>query len=204
VKGLVHVVEDDPSVRSALVRVLVCAGFEARACSSASEFLAGDRDERPSCIVLDIGLPGMSGIELQAALEQSNDRSRQIVFVTGRGDIAMCVGAMKRGAVDFLTKPVRTEALLQAVRTALARDARMRGEDDEIRALRANYQRLTPREREVYAGVIRGLLNKQIAEEIGTSMRTVKAHRARVMAKMEARSIVELVSAAARLEREHA
>jgi FixJ family two-component response regulator len=195
----VDVIEDDAAVRKALVRVLHCAGFDAQGYESAVDYLLAERDDAPSCLVLDVALPGMTGPELQVALGRRAD-APQIVFVTGRGDVETGVCAMKRGAVDFLTKPVRTGALLAAVETALARDASSRGGQDEIRSLRERYTRLTPREREVYASVTRGLLNKQIASALGTSTRTVKAHRAQVMAKMEVRSVAALVRAAARLD----
>jgi len=196
---VVHIIDDDDSVREALSRVLRYAGFDARAYPSAVEFLVAERDDVPSCIVLDVGLPGMSGVELQAAIGR-RESTPPIVFLTGRGDVDTSVRAMKAGAVDFLTKPVDRKALLTAVNVALACDAERRHRRDEIRDVRERFDRLTSREREVFAEVVRGKLNKQIAEAFGTSIRTVKAHRAQVMAKMEAGSLAELVSVAGRLE----
>ncbi|HTS20244.1 MAG TPA: response regulator [Casimicrobiaceae bacterium] len=195
---LVHVVEDDRGVRTSLMRVLSYAGFDTRSYASAGEFLVADHEDRHGCLVLDVGLPGLSGVELQAALAKRPD-CPPIVFVTGRDDVDTGVLAMKKGAVDFLTKPVRRDALLGAVREALDRDSRRRSRDGELQALRARASRLTPREHDVFVRVVDGKLNKQIAEELGTSIRTVKAHRAKVMQKMEVASIAGLVSAATRL-----
>jgi FixJ family two-component response regulator len=195
-QALVHLVEDDLSVRTALSRVLQAAGFDVRAYTSAVEFLVAERDDRPGCVVLDVGLPGMSGIELQAAMAKK-DSPPPIVFVTGRGSVDIGVRAMKAGAVDFLTKPVQREALLSAVQTAVASDAKHRERSEEVRTAREKFERLTRREREVFAQVVRGRLNKQIAGDFGTSVRTVKAHRGQVMSKMEVRSLVELVRVAA-------
>jgi len=197
-KPIVHVVEDDRSVRAALTRLLKLAGFEARSYASASEFLVTERDPAPGCIVLDVGLPGLTGIELQAALQREGD-PRPIIFLTGRGSIDMGVSAMKAGAVDFLTKPVDRERLLDAVETALARGIVAQARDAVERGLRERLERLTAREREVFDRVVQGKLNKQVAFELGTSVRTVKAHRAQVMLKMEVDSLAELVSAADRL-----
>ena len=195
---IVHVVEDDRSVRTAVTRLLSLAGFEARAYASAGEFLVEERDPAPGCIVLDVGLPGLTGIELQAALQRDGD-PRPIIFLTGRGSIDMGVCAMKAGAVDFLTKPVDRERLLGAVETALARGIAAQARDEVRRRLRERLDRLTAREREVFDRVVQGKLNKQVAYELGTSVRTVKAHRAQVMQKMEVDSLAELVSAADRL-----
>lgn len=197
--ALVHVVDDDVGVRNALSRLLRCAGFDVRAYGSAVEFLVAERDDRPACVVLDVGLPGMSGVELQAAMARTGS-GPPIVFLTGRGSVDMSVRAMKAGAVDFLTKPVRREALLSAVESALAYGAKARVRNDETRAAHARLDKLTPREREVFAQVVRGRLNKQIADDLGTSIRTVKAHRAQVMAKMEVGSLAELVNVAAKLQ----
>jgi FixJ family two-component response regulator len=194
----VHVVEDDASLRTALVRLLGAAGFEARAYASAGEFLVADRGDAPGCLLLDVALPGLSGLELQAALAREHDPI-PIVFLTGHGDIPMSVDAMKAGAVDFLTKPVKRERLLSAVDEALARDAQKRERGVRSDTVRSHYERLTARERDVFDRVIRGKLNKQIACEIGTSVRTVKAHRAQVMRKMEVTSVADLVHAAAAL-----
>jgi FixJ family two-component response regulator len=199
-KPVVHVVEDDLSVRAAISRLLQYAGFETRNYASAGEYLVADRDPKPGCIVLDVGLPGLSGIDLQAALAK-NGAAPPIVFITGRGDIEMGVRAMKAGAVDFLTKPVKRDALLAAVREALDRDALERTTRGALQGLAARFERLTPREREVLAGVVRGKANKQIAEELRIAVRTVKAHRAAIMKKVEVASLAELVRAAERLER---
>jgi FixJ family two-component response regulator len=197
-KPIVHVVEDDRSVRTAITRLLKTAGFEARSYASAGEFLVCERDPAPGCIVLDVGLPGLTGIELQASLQREGD-PRPVIFLTGRGNIDMGVCAMKAGAVDFLTKPVDRERLLGAVETALARAVVAQARDEVKRALRERIDRLTTREREVFDRVVQGKLNKQVAFELGTSVRTVKAHRAQVMHKMEVDSLAELVSAADRL-----
>ena len=195
---IVHVVEDDRSVRTALTRLLKTAGFEARSYASAGEFLVCERDPAPGCILLDVGLPGLTGIELQASLQREGD-PRPIIFLTGRGNIDMGVCAMKAGAVDFLTKPVDRERLLGAVETALARGVVAQAREEVKRSLRERVDRLTTREREVFDRVVQGKLNKQVAFELGTSVRTVKAHRAQVMHKMEVDSLAELVSAADRL-----
>jgi len=197
-KPIVHVVEDDRSVRTAITRLLKVAGFEARSYASAGEFLVSERDPAPGCIVLDVGLPGLTGIELQAALQREGD-PRPIIFLTGRGSIDMGVSAMKAGAVDFLTKPVDRERLLGAIETALARGVVAQARNAVKRDLRERLERLTAREREVFERVVQGKLNKQVAFELGTSVRTVKAHRAQVMQKMEVDSLAELVSAADRL-----
>jgi FixJ family two-component response regulator len=197
---MVHVVDDDPSMRTALARLLRSAGFEARAYASAAEFLVADVDasEGPGCVVLDVKLPGMSGMELQAALTR-RQRSLPIVFLTGRGDIDTSVQAMKAGAVDFLTKPVRRGPLLAAIQAALARDAAERDRLQRERDLKDRYTALTAREREVLARVVAGMLNKQIADQLGVAIRTVKAHRAQVMAKMQAASLADLVHMADQL-----
>ena len=190
---IVHVVDDDDSVRAAVVRLLQAAGYEARGYGSAGEFLLGRTDrDAPGCVVLDVQMPGPSGLELQEALARL-DAELPIVFLTGHGDISMSVRAMKGGAVDFLTKPVTRETFLPAVQAAIARDAETRATRAHLYLLRARYEALTPREREVLAGVIAGKLNKQIAFELGTAERTIKAHRAQVMEKMQAASVAELV-----------
>ena len=199
-KGIVHVVEDDRSVRTAVTRLLKYAGIETRSYGSAAEYLVADRDATAGCIVLDVGLPGLSGMELQAALAKKGD-APPIVFITGRGDIEMGVRAMKAGAIDFLTKPVKKEALLAAVKEALTRDAQERSRRDTLALLGARFDRLTVREREVLGRVVRGKVNKQIADELGIAIRTVKAHRAGIMKKMEVASLAELVTAVERLER---
>jgi FixJ family two-component response regulator len=196
---IVHVVDDDDSVRTGVVRLLQAAGYEARGYASAGEFLLGRSDRNaPGCVVLDVRLPGPSGLDLQEALARLAV-PLPIVFLTGHGDIPMSVRAIKGGAVDFLTKPVSRDTLLAAVRTALARDAETRAARARVHALHARYETLTPREREVFAGVVGGRLNKQIAAELGTAERTVKAHRAQVMDKMQVASVAELVHIADQL-----
>ena len=189
---VVHVVDDDASVRTALLRLLGAAGYATRGYASAGEFLTGSWRQAPGCIVLDVCLPGPSGLELQDALGREAS-PLPIVFLTGRADIPMSVRAMKVGAVDFLTKPVRKEALLGAVKTALTRDADERAQRELLACIQARHEQLTPREKEVLAHVARGKLNKQIASELGTSLRTVKAHRGQVMKKMQVASVAELV-----------
>jgi FixJ family two-component response regulator len=197
--AIVHVVDDDDSVRTGIVRLLRAAGYEARGYHSAGHFLLEDPERnRPGCIVLDVHMPGPSGLELQTALARL-EQPLPVVFLTGRGDIATSVRAMKGGAVDFLTKPVRREALLGAVRVALARDVEVRTARARMRTFRDRYEALTPREREVFTGVSAGKLNKQIAAELGIAERTVKAHRAQVMEKMQVASVPELVQAAQQL-----
>lgn len=197
--GIVHVVDDDASVRSALARLLRHAGFDVRQYASAAEFLVADRADSPCCLVLDVGLPGMDGEALQAALVRRGDEL-PIVFLTGRGDIDMSVRAMKAGAVDFLTKPVNRGALIQATRAALDRDAEQRTRRQESRDAVSRFDTLTAREREVLAQVVRGKLNKEIASDLGTSLRTIKAHRAHVMSKMQVASVAQLVGVATRLK----
>ena len=194
---IVHVVDDEASVRSALTRMLRIAGFDVRGYASAAAFL-GSRSRAGGCLVLDVSLPGMDGVELQAVLARV-DESLPIVFLTGHGDVATSVRAMKAGAVDFLTKPVKRDVLLTAVRAALTRDVVARASRAELRGLRDRFETLTTREREVFERVVNGRLNKQIANDLGTSIRTVKAHRANVMSKMAAGSLAELVGLANRL-----
>jgi FixJ family two-component response regulator len=202
-RAVVHVVDDDSSVRTALARLIGTAGFDARCYASAAEFLVAERGSEPACIVLDVGLPGLSGLDLHAALLRTGDRT-PVVFLTGRGSIAMGVNAMKTGAVDFLTKPVKREALMAALDAALARDVDRRLRSGELSRVRERFTRLTPREREVFSRVTQGKLNKQIADELGTSVRTIKAHRAQVMTKMEVRSVADLVGMAAALRADDA
>ena len=191
-KPVVHVIDDDTSIRAAITRLLHYCGFDTRSYASAAEFLLKAREDRPGCILLDVALPGMDGMELHTALAKSNDQI-PVVFLTARGDIDMSVQAMKTGAVDFLTKPVKREKLLGAIGVALARDTEARARREQLRELRARYERLTNRELDVFARVVKGKLNKQIADELSTSIRTVKAHRAKVMEKMEVASLAELV-----------
>jgi FixJ family two-component response regulator len=194
----VFIVDDAREVRMGLSRLLAAAGYRVRTFESADCFLQEHDAEAPGCLLLDVCMPGLSGLGLQRSLVGSPG-ARPIVFLTGRGDIQTSVHAMKEGAIDFLTKPVDDQQLFAAVDQALKRDAEQRLE----RAIRDTIQRrlamLTPRERQVMAHVIRGRLNKQIAADLGTGEKTVKVHRARVMSKMVARSVAELVQLAARV-----
>ena len=196
---IIHVVDDDASLRTAVMRLLRAAGYEVRGYPSAGEFLLARPENTPGCVVLDVRMPGSSGLDLQAAFGEL-DAALPIIFLTGHGDIPMSVRAMKAGAVDFLTKPVQREALLNAVQNALARDAESRTARERVGALRSRYESLTPREGAVFTLVVAGKLNKQIAAELGTSERTVKAHRAQVMDKMQVTSLAELVHVAEQLQ----
>jgi FixJ family two-component response regulator len=197
--AVVRVVDDDNGMRRGICRLLEAAGYETRSYASAGDFLLHDASDTPGCVLLDLKMPGPSGLELQEALASRSD-PLPVVFLTGHGDVAASVRALKAGASDFLTKPVSRETLLAAVDNALAQDAARRAERDELRGLRERYLTLTPREREVFALVVAGRLNKQIATEIGAAERTVKAHRAQVMEKMRVDSLAELVRVASRLD----
>jgi FixJ family two-component response regulator len=197
VTAMVFVVDDDASVRQSLVRVMASAGYAVEAFASAGEFLARAPFGGPSCLVLDVQMPGLTGLEVQAALASSEHRMA-IVFITGHGDISMGVQAMKDGAVDFLTKPFDPQNLLDAVARALKKDIAALGEEGRIAEVRDRVKLLTPRETEVFALVVTGLLNKQVAAKLGIGEKTVKAHRARVMEKMRAGSVVELARLADR------
>lgn len=188
----VHVVDDDRLIRSALVRLLGSNGYDAVAHASAEEFLAAHDPGAGGCIILDVGLPGLDGLHLQQQLAHEGD-GMPIVFITGCADIPMCAGAMREGAVDFLTKPVEEEALMASVRRALQRDEALRASRARRIAAEQRLATLTPREREVLAHVMNGRLNKQIAGDLGTAEKTVKVHRARAMEKMRVRSVAELV-----------
>jgi FixJ family two-component response regulator len=191
---IIHVVDDDDSLRTAVTRLLRVAGYEVRSYPSAGEFLLARPANTPGCVVLDVRMPGPSGLDLQEAFGRMTD-ALPIIFLTGHGDIPMSVRAMKAGAVDFLTKPVQREALLNAVRNALARDGESRKVRERDDTLRARFEALTPRERAVLTRVAAGKANKEIAAELDTSVRTVKAHRAQAMAKLQVASLVELVRA---------
>jgi FixJ family two-component response regulator len=195
---LIHVVDDDESMRNALLRLLGAAGLEARGYASAGEFLLQPPPDRPGCLLLDVRMPGPSGLDLQAALSRLGV-DLPVVFLTGHGDVAVSVSAMKTGAVDFLEKPVERATLLDAIQRALARDAAQREAGGEAQALRARFASLTPREREVFTHIVAGRINKQIAAKLGTSERTVKTQRAQVMAKLEVASPAELGRLAERL-----
>lgn len=188
----VFVVDDDASVLKGLSRLLRAAGFQAATFASPEEFLSRLDPAVPGCLVLDVAMPGLDGLELQRRLTDM-DCPLPIVFLTGQGDIPMSVRAMKGGAVDFLGKPVSDDEVLAAIDEALARDRAARRERAEMAAVQARVDTLTPREREVMALVVGGRLNKQIAAELGTVEKTIKVHRARVMQKMQARSLAELV-----------
>ena len=196
---MVFVVEDDPSVREALAGLIRSAGWNVEVYVSAQEFLARPKPDGPSCLVLDIGLPGLSGLDLQSRMAELH-QDIPIVFITGHGDIPMSVRAMKAGAVEFLTKPFVDQDLLDGIQVAIERDRAARSEDAELRELRECYASLTPREQQVLELVISGRLNKQAAAELGTSEITIKVHRGRVMAKMRATSLPDLVNRAAKLK----
>jgi FixJ family two-component response regulator len=195
----VFVVDDDASVRKALVRLLRSAGFEAESFASAREFLARGSCDQPSCLVLDVRMPEVTGPDLQRELTDAGNQI-PVIFLTGHGDVPITARAMKDGAVDVLTKPGDAEDLLEAVRMAVERDEAARADRQAVDVLRARADQLTRREREVLSLVIAGLLNKQIAGELGTTQRTVKVHRGRVMRKMQVASVAELVRMAERLE----
>jgi len=197
---LIHVVDDDDSLRNALLRLLDAAGFEASGYASTGEFLLRPPPDRPGCVLLDIRLPGPSGLDLQEAMLRQGI-TLPVVFLTGYADVPTSVRAMKAGAVDLLTKPVERDVLLDALRRALARDAAARSDRDGAGRLRAAIASLTPREREVFDLVAAGRLNKQIAAELGIAERTVKLTRAHVMEKLGVDSAAELGGLAERLRR---
>ncbi len=195
---IVFVVDDDISVRESLELLLDSAGLSVETFASAQEFLSRARATAASCLVLDVSLPGLNGLELQKQLAAER-LDMPIIFITGHGDVPMTVQAMKAGAVEFLTKPFNDEVLLTAVRQALSRSQVALGEEAELNALRESYASLSARERDVMALVVSGLLNKQVGTELGISEITVKAHRGKVMRKMKADSFADLVNMAAKL-----
>ena len=195
--AIVFVVDDDVSVRESLELLISCAGWQPETFASAQEFLVRPRIPVPSCLVLDVSLPGLNGLDLQKRVAERTDMP--IIFITGHGDVPMTVQAMKAGAVEFLTKPFSDDVLLEAIRHAIARSHAALGREAEIQALRARYASLTSREREVMTLVVAGRLNKQVGGELGISEITVKAHRGKVMQKMNANSLPHLVKMAAKL-----
>ena len=197
-KAIVFVVDDDVWVRESLETLIRDEGWQPETFSSAQQFLDRPRASTPSCLVLDISLPGLNGLELQkrVAVERTD---MPIIFITGHGDIPMSVGAMKAGAVEFLTKPFNDEVLLTAIRQALERSRLALAQEAEMQELRDRYASLTPREMQVMALVVSGLLNKQVGGELGISEKTVKAHRGQVMQKMKANSVADLVKMAEKL-----
>jgi len=195
---VLHVVDDDVSFRTAIGRLLRASGYEVVLYQSGDEFLESPRNKEPGCILLDIRMPGLSGLELQDHLRKM-DSILPIVFLTGHGDIPTSVRAIKSGAEDLLSKPVEKKVLIEAIERALARYRERRAEHDRLDALRSLVVALTPRETEVFGLMVRGKLNKQIAHELGTSERTIKAHRHSIMQKLQVQSVAEAVSIAERL-----
>jgi FixJ family two-component response regulator len=196
---IVFVIDDERLIRDGLQSLIKSVGLRAETFASAQDFLAAKRPDAPCCLVLDVRMPGLSGLDLQAKLIESNIQI-PIIFITGHGDIPMSVRAMKEGAHEFLTKPVRGQDLLDAVQKAISSDRGLRKERSELAQIRSRFDSLTPREKEVLDLVVAGLLNKQIADELGTSELTVKTHRAHVMEKTQAESLAHLVRMSERLK----
>jgi len=191
-ESIVFVVDDDPSVRRAIKRLIESVGLKVELLGSAQEFRALQRPDAPSCLVLDIRLPGISGLDFQRQLAEANIHI-PIIFITGHGDIRMSVRAMKARAVEFLTKPFHDQDLLDAIQLALEKDRSRRGREMGLAALRERFESLSPREREVVSMVASGMLNKQVAAQIGIAENTVKVHRSRAMEKLQAQSTADLV-----------
>jgi FixJ family two-component response regulator len=195
----VYVVDDEDGFRGSLSRLLRSAGLPVSDFASAGEFLAAFDPGAPGCLVLDLAMPELNGIELQRILHEEWDCDLPLIFLTGHAEIPDSVAALKEGAFDFLTKPVDPDVLLAAIRSALRRDAESRSEQAEIRAIRLRYETLTPREREVMAHVVTGQISKQIARDLGTAEKTIRIHRGQVMKKMQADSVATLVRQAEKL-----
>jgi FixJ family two-component response regulator len=195
---IVFIVDDDPSFRRSIEMLIGSAGINTQGFSSAEEFLRSRRPDIPACLVLDVRLPQSSGLDLQQELAKAGVQI-PIIFITGHGDIPMTVQAMKAGATEFLTKPFREQDLVDAIHKAINFDRAARLQRAKLEGLRGRYQSLTPREREVMAHVVTGLLNKQVAEELGTTEKTIKVHRGHLMRKMGMQSLADLVRAAERL-----
>jgi FixJ family two-component response regulator len=197
-KALVAIIDDDESIRRSLARLVTTAGHEATAFASATEFLASPKTEAAACVVSDLRMPVVNGLQLQEALRHKTP-AVSMVFITGHGDIPATVSAMKAGAVDFLEKPVKGSVLLEAIERAIERSNQLKAAATELDQLKVRYEQLTPREREVCALVSAGLLNKQVGAELSVTEKTVKEHRGRVMRKMKAESLADLVLMAERL-----
>ena len=195
---IVHVVDDEPAVGLSIQRLLRSVGLEGRTYTSAQEFLRSKLPDAPGCLILDIRLPGLSGLDLQQELAGSN-AELPVIFITAHGDIPMSVRAMKAGALEFLTKPFREQDLLEAIDRAVSQSRILRQQSAALHVLQTRYTLLTPREREVFPRVTSGLLNRQIAGQLGTSEKTIKVHRGQVMHKMKASSLADLIQMASQL-----